>query len=353
MIHRTRPSALAMALSAALLLIIPAAALSQPAPDRAALEEKKRQQAEKRAMLEKLKKERTKENAQQREEREKLEAKVANQKLALEKAQEALQAAAKRRNSQGMELMHAAWMLDPQRMDYPFNTAAFAEATRKEEMEFFAYTAFASLAKRELDRIGAGDGGSYKQTILERMDKTDDRLETLRARITSGIVKLSTPKQPNCEIFLDGAFVGEGKGSIEVITGQHKVKTECLGHYDIEQFVNVRTGDANTIVLNPQPIPYYGYLVVNVKPADGVTIFLDDMPIDQRLGKTPDAKGTITGTGSRTDPFTLHARKWIIRFKKEGYDRWHRRITIDRDKVTMVNAALERLADQVEVTGND
>ncbi len=341
-----------MLLSALLLTAFALPALAQPAADRSAVEEKRKALAAKRALKEQLKKQRTKESAGQREERLREETKDANRKLALKRAQEALQAAARRQNRKGLELMTVAWMLDPRRMDYPFNVAAFAEALKQSELELRAYASFINLAERELGQLGK-NAGDYKATIEERMAKANARMQILRNRYTTGTVKLMVVTATNCEIFLDGAFVGETDGKIEAMAGQHKIKSICPGYYDIEQFANVRAGDASTYRLRPVQIPYYGYLVFLVKPNDGVTVFLDDIPVEKRRGKKPDEKGAITGTGIKKDPIALHARKWIIRFKKDGYDRWHRRITINRDQITIVNAVLEKMSDQVEVSGND
>ena len=345
-----RRLALPVAVSMALLFV--GSAMAQPAVDRSVVEEKRKEQEAKRKLKDQLKAQRTKETAGQRESRLREETKEAHRKIALEKAQQAMQAAGRRQNRKAIDLLHAAWMLDPLRMDYPFNVAAFAEALNLPEMEVKAYTAFTNLAERELSQLGK-NAGDYKATIEERLAKSGERLQILRNRFTTGTIKLVVLTATDCEIFLDGAYVGQTDGKIEAIAGQHKVKTICPGYYDIEQFANVRAGDANVFKLRPTPIPYYGYLVFKVKPADGVTVFLDDIPLEKRRGDKPDEKGTITGTGIKKDPVALHARKWIIRFKKDGYDRWHRRITVRRDQITIVNAALEKMSDQVEVSGND
>ena len=334
------------------LLLFVGSALAQPAVDRSAVDEKRADQEAKRKLKEALKAQRTKETPGQRESRLREEAKEANRAIALEKAQGAMQAAARRQNNKAIEMLHAAWMLDPLRMDYPFNVAAFGEALNKPEIELRAYTAFINLADRELAQLGKATN-DYKTTIVERLAKANGRMEVLRHRFTTGTVKLVVETATECEIFLDGAFVGAIEGKIEALAGQHKVKTICPGYYDIEQFANVRTGDANVYKLRPKPVPYYGYLVINVKPDDDVTVFLDDIPLEKRRGEKPDEQGAITGTGSKKDPIALQARQWIVRFKKDGYDRWHRRITIRRDQITIVNAALEKMSDQVEAVDND
>jgi hypothetical protein len=335
-----------------LLAALPANAIAQAtAADRAEFEERRRKEEEKRKQIEKLKEEATRETADQREARLRAEAKVAGQQEALAKAQEALKAAAKRQNKRGQDLMAEAWRLDPTNMDYPFNTAAFAEATGDADVEFWAYAGFMTLALRELVALGPSTS-DYKVQIEERVTKARQRMDALRKKVSAGTVTLQV-EPAECDIYLDGAFVGKGKGTIEALTGQRDVRTDCLGYKPLQQTMNVRAGDANTAVLRPRSIDYYGYLIVNVKPAEGVTVFLDDVDAAQRVGKEATAEGAITGSGAKKDPYRLHARKWIIRFHKDGYDRWHRRIEIRRDQITIVNAALEKMSDTVEASGNN
>lgn len=324
---------------------------AQPAADRSAMEAKAKAAAEKRKRIAAIKKQRTKETSSQAEERVRMEKKAANGRKALVLAQAALKAASFRRNKKGFDLMRQAWLLDSQNMDYSFNAAQFAAALKDQNGEFSCYAGFLNVALREEKNLGPG-ASQFKTTLLERMAKARQQMAILRKTLSIGTVSLSV--QPSsCEVYFDNHMVGEGGGSIESITGQHKVRTECAGHYPLEQFVNVRVGDANKALLKPRPVAYFGYLVVKVKPMDGVTVYLDDVAIEQRMAKQASEGGKITGSGTKTDPYRLHARKWIIRFQKEGYDRWHRRIKIERDRIKQVNAAMERMADTVESSGND
>ncbi len=326
-------------------------ATAQPAADRSAMEAKAKAAAEKRKRIAEIKKERTKETSSQAEERERMEKKAENGRKALALAQAALKAASFRKNKKGFELMKQAWQLDSQNMDYSFNAAQFAAALHDNASEFVCYAGFMNVAQREEKNLGPG-ASQFKTTLLERMAKARARMVTLRKLLSVGRARLVV-EPSNCELYFDEHMVGEGGGTIEAITGQHKVRTDCAGFYPLEQYVNVRVGDAKTAMLKPRPVAYFGYLVVTLKPADNVTIFLDDVPIADRLAKPESDPGRVTGTGTKIDPYRLHARKWIIRFKKDGYDRWHRRITIERDRINQVSAALERMADTVESSGND
>lgn len=290
-----------------------------------------------------------KESEEQREARERIEKKEENVKAARNKFAAAAQAAAKRQNDRGLEYMEQAWLLDPINMDYPLNTAQFAKALNKVELEFKALAAVKVLAKKNL---AAMDPAAPKRGYFEEeLANANLRMETLRSKLSTGVIKI-TVDPPVCEIFVEGAFVGIGSGEMDTITGQRKIETKCIGYHDFEKFENVREGDPTHSKMKPTPIPYFGKLVVKVNEADGVTVYLDDVPSQQRLGEKPTKEGTITGAGTKEQPFVLAARKWIIRFQKEGFDRWHRRIDVQRDQVTVVEATLESLA-QLDGSGPD
>lgn len=314
-------------------------AQAQDMGDRSEVERKKKEREEQeraRAAME------VKESEEQREARERLEKREAAIDLAKKKFAEAAVAAAKRQNEKGLDLMTAAWYLDPFTIDYPLNTAKFAEALTRTEIEFRALAATKVLAKRGLATISAES--PRRAFLQEALDHANNRLEIVRSKLSTGMLQASVDPAA-CELYVEGAFVGIGTGEIETITGQRKVETKCAGFFDHELFVNVRVGDPTQAKIKPNPIPYFGRLVVKVEPADGVTIFLDDMPLQQRLGEKPTKEGTVSGEGTKEKPLQLAARKWVIRFSKDGYDRWHRRIDVRRDQTILVDAKLESLAD--------
>ena len=325
-------------------------ATAQPAADRSAMEAKKQAAEEKRKQLESLRKTKAKESTQQKEERLKMERKQRDAQAALSKAQAAIGAANRRKNVKAMTYMAEAWKLDPQNRDYAFLTGQLAAGVKNDSTEFAAYAGYTVIATKLLKELGPGDS-DFKSVLTSRLAQAGERLHVLRSTITSGKVQITT-KPGTCEITLDGAMVGTGNGTIEAIVGQHRVHVECLGHYPIDQNLNVRAGDSNRHVLKPTPIAYFGWLQINVNPTAGVTIFLDDVPIENRKAAKASKDGKVTGTGTKKDPIRLHARKWILRFKKQGFDRWHRRITITRDSMMTVNAALETMEDNVDASGN-
>ena len=327
----------ALAVSAAVVDL--PAAYAQDLGDRSEVERKKKEREEQeraRAAME------VKESDEQREASERLEKRASAIELAKKKFAEAAVAAAKRQNEKGLDLMTAAWYLDPFTIDYPLNTAKFAEALTRTEVEFRALAATKVLAKRGLATLSAE---SPRRAFLEEaLDHANNRLEIVRTKLSTGLLQASVDPAL-CELFVEGAFIGIGSGEIETITGQRKVETKCAGYFDYELFVNVRVGDPTLAKVTPQPVPYFGKLVIKVDPKEGVAVFLDDMPLQQRLGEKATKEGTVTGEGSKEKPIVLAARKWVIRFQKDGYDRWHRRVDVRRDQTILVDARMESLAD--------
>lgn len=326
---------------ATLLLAFCGVAQAQPVADRSEIEAKKKLEEEK----ERLKREAVvKETSEQREARERIEKKDANAKEALRRAQQAMAAANARQNQKGMGLMEAAWMLDPTNIDYPFNTGAFAEALGEAELEFRAMAAVKVLVKKAMAELP--DTAQQMAAYRARLQKAEDRLTTLKGKVSAGLLRI-TSEPKSCEIYLDGAYIGMGAGEIDAVAGQRKAEARCPGYYDTELFTNVRLGDPSVAVIKPKPIAYFGKLIVKVDPKDGVDIFLDDLAIADRLADKPTKDGKITGAGTKESPFELSSRKWVIRFHKDGFDRWHRRIEVPRDQTILVEARLESLADDV------
>lgn len=345
-----RPRVLLFAARCALPLLLVSAVAhavdpTPPAGDRSEIEAKKKAREE----AEKRKAEATastvKETPEQRETRERQEKKEQNAKEARKKAQSAIDAAGKRQNQKGMELMAAAWKLDPYTLDYPLNTGEFAKALADNELEFAAMAAVKVLATRQLTQVP--EGSPRRKEIDAALKIANERIEFLKTRLSVGLVRIQVEPK-NCDILVEGAYVGQGTGEIEAITGQKKAETRCVGYADFEQFVNVRVGDPTNVVLKPKQISYFGKLIVKVEPSDGVTVYLDDVPVADRLAEKPTPDGKIGGAGTRQDPFLLAARKWVVRLQKDGYDRWHRRIEIKRDDTTMIDARLEALNETVE-----
>ena len=339
------PYRLAFVLSFAALTLTAALPAHAQAPeaDRSEVEAKKKAMEEK----EKAKAAAVvQESEASRESREAQEKKEHNAKEAVKRFAEASEAARKGQTARALALLEAAAALDPFRHEFPLNVATVAEALKQPETEFKALIAATILLKRVIGQVG---DSPKKPEYEAQLKKAETRLAELRldGKVATGTIRLFVDPKV-CEIYLDGVYVGQGEGAIESLTGTRKAETKCPGFYDYEQFVNVRVGDPTSATIKPKPVPYFGKLIVRVDQTDGVITFLDDVPIEQRLADKPTNEGKISGKGTKAEPYQLAARKWIIRFAKEGYDRWHRRVEIRRDETVMVDARLEALADTTD-----
>ncbi len=317
-------------------------AYAEDSPDLGDRAEVERKKAEREALEKQRASMKIEESDEQRESRERQEAKDKRTKSAQDKANQAVQAANKRQNDKGMALMESAWMTDPLQPEYPRFTAEFAKALQKPELEFRAWSAVKTLCKLNLASLGPDSPSREK--YQDMLDMAEPRLEFLRTKVSTGVLQVQVDPA-SCEIYVEGAYVGVGKGEMELMTGERKVETHCVGYKDMMQFVVVRQGDPSNAKIKCDPIPYFGKLVLKIDQGEGVTTYLDDVPTAQRMGDKPTKEGTITGEGTKEKPYVLAARRWVLRFQKDGYDRWHRRIEVRRDQTILIDAHLESLTE--------
>jgi len=77
------------------------------------------------------------------------------------------------------------------------------------------------------------------------------------------------------------------------------------------------------------PVPAIGHVVVMTAPVAGVEVYLDDVHI---------------GTTPLPSPVELQtARRYLFRFEKPGYDRWHRYIEVYRGEKLLLEPVMEEL----------
>ncbi|MBL8787870.1 MAG: PEGA domain-containing protein, partial [Deltaproteobacteria bacterium] len=86
-------------------------------------------------------------------------------------------------------------------------------------------------------------------------------------------------------------------------------------------------GEAQTVQGSLIPIIFKGKVAIATDPAEGVQVYMDDVPV----GVTP-VKDIELDTGKR----------YLFRFEKEGYDRWVRYIEVYRDEVVELKPVMER-----------
>ena len=196
---------------ASLTVLTAATAWAQaPEVDRSEVEAKKKAQEEK----EKAKAAAVvQESDAAREQREAQEHKEQNAKEAVKRFAEASEAARKGQTARALTLLEAAAALDPYRHEFPMNVAAVAEALKQPETEFRAYAAAAVLLRRVIAQVG---DSPKKPEYEAQLKKAETHMADLKAdgKAASGTIRLfAEPK--SCEIFLDGAYVGQGEGVME------------------------------------------------------------------------------------------------------------------------------------------
>jgi len=307
------------------------AALGQDIPDSERAEEKKKEleekEAERRRRREELEKEAVKETAAEKEERIAEEKRVQALALARAKAESSRKLAKTGKLKPALAYMQEAARLDPKNPNYYYLVAFLAREivpkgardTQLEEVEFVAAAHFVNLAKKSTD---------YKvDGAEERSAELSGRLEILRKRVTAGTMEI-TSKPPEADIFVDGAYIGTGKGSIELPTGQRRVTAAAKDYLAFQGDYSCRIGDPSVYAIELTPRTYHGSLVVKVLPAEDVKVYLDEK---------------LVGTTPWKGPMELVAKQYLLRLEKNGFERWARKIRVERDKTYTLEAEMERI----------
>jgi hypothetical protein len=128
-------------------------------------------------------------------------------------------------------------------------------------------------------------------------------------------------------VHVGGVPVARGGGPpVALVPGAYEVTIAAPEYEPYRSRLEVAAGEPVEVSVTLVKMLYYGTLVVAPRPAEGVAVFLDDKPV----GTTP------------LEPLKLQTNRYLVRFDKPGFDRWHRYVTIVRDQTVTLEPALER-----------
>jgi hypothetical protein len=209
-----------------------------------------------------------------------------------------------------LEAFGDAVRADPTGIDAYFNAGSVAERLKKcpETMMFFRGFLFLSP--------GTDDDRQAKAAVTACESKTGTGTLTLR----------SEPK--GVEVALDRILQARTpvtKSKFPVGTYRMTVSCACPDFEDFAREVVITEGKDTEVDVALVRKLTFGFLQIETEPKDGVKVFLDD----QSLGETPVEKQR------------LESRKHSVRLEKQGYEPWVRNVIVERDKVKIVQAALE------------
>jgi tetratricopeptide (TPR) repeat protein len=125
---------------------------------------------------------------------------------------------------------------------------------------------------------------------------------------------------------LNHVFIANTGDTIELPPGDYEVFAEKEDYIDYEDSFKVKVGEPKTVRGRLVKRTYYGKLSIATDPSDDVEVYIDD----KLVGKSP-----------VTEPLRLQTGRYLVRFEKEDFDRWHRYVDIRRDQTYELAPVME------------
>lgn len=205
--------------------------------------------------------------------------------------------------------------------------AALPELGREEGADIFYNLVNLARVKRDWKRLIL-----YSHGFLARESGTKDANEVGKLReFALGRLDVRAPAGELIIAAPEGAVLYVNHTPVTTRTlrlarGRYTVTAELADH--LPAHVEVTVGDASTTAtLSPKLANYTGFLSASPTPADGVTIYVDEVVV----GRTPLAS-----------PLELPVGKRLVRFEKAGFDTWSRYVDIVRGKTETLEPRLEK-----------
>lgn len=170
--------------------------------------------------------------------------------------------------------------------------------------------------------------------ILSPAHEFSDRLNAMvkkaeknlrRARFSAVPVTFNIEPK-GTEITLNHVPIGESfKGPLNLYAGKYTLRGSYYGHHLFKKVFEVKDQPL-TVRGSLEKVITYGKLEIKTQPAEGITVYVDR----KKVGVTP------------IKPLKLRSGRHYVRFEKEGFDRWHRYVTIENDGVHLLEPVMER-----------
>jgi len=213
-----------------------------------------------------------------------------------------------------LELFEAALPVKNESSDIFYNLVQVAEAAKRWDKVVVYAQGFLRLERETRD---AKVFEKKLESALGRLEKAGQVPVKVRFETAPGGV----------EVFVDDVPVTyDGPGEVLLFPGRHEATAKKRDHTPWKQTLKVKAGEPQVHEISLEPIIFTGTLKIATVPEEGVTVYIDD----KEVGVTPLAE------------LKLPTVKVLVRFEKDGYDRWVRYVTIEKDQVHELQATLEK-----------
>jgi hypothetical protein len=163
------------------------------------------------------------------------------------------------------------------------------------------------------------------QEIQEMVAEAKGLLE--KRKLTASKVTLEVEPK-GTEVEIEGVIVGRsGRHSVWLAPGTYKARAKQTDHHPWEGTFTVQEGAPAVVMGKLRPMVFHGFLRIQTTPSEGVQVFIDDQPV---------------GVSPIAEPIRLETRRYLVRFEKEGFDRWIRYVDIPRNDTYELKPKMER-----------
>ena len=149
----------------------------------------------------------------------------------------------------------------------------------------------------------------------------------------SGILDVDADAQ-SAEVWVNSVFVGRTPvRDVRLPVGTWGLILRHPAYREGIETVEIEAGEARKVEARLEKMIFKGNLKVEAEPADGTVVYLDNV----KMGSVP---------FERKD---LDTRRYLLRIEKEGWDRWVRYISIEKDETLAIKAVLEKTGASVPI----
>ncbi len=170
----------------------------------------------------------------------------------------------------------------------------------------------------------------YTAYLYLEADYLSDTEEILKARSKQerAMYKPATLKvevEPaEAEVTVDGIAMGKGTFELRVASNRdYTLESSFTDYQNHKSSVNLQPGEVKTVTIRLEKIIYQGKIKIKILPSDSIKVFVDTKMLGTSLKEVDATEG-----------------KHLVCFKKEGFDRWWRYVTVPREGTVELEAKL-------------